>query len=146
MIPLGRYNGMIFPEDRMTEGGSVRIHNDVVAIIAGIAASEVEGIAGMGGGFSLAEVFGQKTMKKGVLVEIGQGEAAIDMFVVVEYGRNIPEIAMEVQRVVKKKVEAMTGLTVIEVNVIVDGVQVPSRPVDKPLESEDDESGIPIKY
>ena len=114
----------MYPDDRMLDGGSVRIHNEVVAIIAGIAACEVEGIAGMGGGFSLAEVFGKKSMNKGVRVEVAQGEAAIDIFVIIEYGRSIPETAPLVQQNVKRQVESMTGLSVVEVNVIVEGVQV----------------------
>ena len=111
-------------DEKSEDYGAVRIHNDVVATIAGIAASEVDGVAGMGGGFSFSEVLGKKAMNKGVKVEIAQGEAAIDMFVVVEYGRNIPEIAAVVQQNVKKQVENMTGLSVVEVNVIVDGVQI----------------------
>ena len=111
-------------DDRQTDNGSVRINNEVVAIIAGIAANEVEGVAGMGGGFSLTEVLGKKSMTKGVKVEIALGEAAIDLYVVVEYGRNIPEVASLVQQNVKRQVEAMTGLSVVEVNVNVEGVQV----------------------
>ena len=114
----------MFLEERRPEEGAVRIHNEVVAIIAGLAASEVDGIAGMGGGFSLTEVLGKKTMGKGVKVEIAQGEAAIDLYVVIEYGKNIPEVASLIQQNVKKQVEAMTGLIVVEVNVVVEGVQV----------------------
>ncbi len=111
-------------DDRQIDNGAVRINNEVVAIIAGIAANEVDGVAGMGGGFSLTEVFGKKAMNKGVRVEIAQGEAAIDINVVVEYGRNIPEVATGVQQNVKRQVEAMTGLSVVEINVNVEGVQI----------------------
>lgn len=111
-------------DDRQIDNGAVRINNEVVAIISGIAANEVEGVAGMGGGFSLTEVFGKKSMNKGVRVEIAQGEAAIDINIVVEYGRNIPEIATIVQQNVKRQVETMTGLSVVEVNVNIEGVQV----------------------
>jgi uncharacterized alkaline shock family protein YloU len=111
-------------EDRQIDNGAVRINNEVVAIIAGIAANEVLGVAGMGGGFSLIEVFGKKAMNKGVQVEIAQGEAAIDINIVVEYGQNIPEVATGVQQNVKRQVETMTGLSVVEVNVNVEGVQI----------------------
>jgi uncharacterized alkaline shock family protein YloU len=111
-------------DDRQTDNGAVRINNEVVALISGIAANEVDGVAGMGGGFSIAEVFGKKSLNKGVRVEIALGEAAIDLYIVVEYGRNIPEIAGHVQQNVKRQVEAMTGLSVVEVNVNIDGVQI----------------------
>lgn len=114
---------MITVDDRRSELGSVRIQNDVVGIIAGIAASEVSGVVGLGGGFSIGEVFGRKSFNKGIKVEVGNGEAAIDLFIVVEYGRNIPDVSYQVQQNVKRAVENMTGLSVVEVNVNIEGVQ-----------------------
>jgi uncharacterized alkaline shock family protein YloU len=114
---------MISANDRRSELGAVRIQNEVVGIIAGIAASEVNGIVGLGGGFSLGEVFGRKSFNKGIKVEIGNGETAIDLYIIVEYGRNIPEVSYQVQQSVKRAVENMTGLTVVEVNVNIEGVQ-----------------------
>lgn len=106
------------------EMGSVRITDEVVAIIAGIAATEVQGVAGMSGGIAggIAEMLGRKNLSKGVKVEVGEKEAAIDLFIIVEYGWRIPDIAWEIQEKVKKAVETMTGLDVIEVNIHVQGV------------------------
>jgi uncharacterized alkaline shock family protein YloU len=110
-------------DDRRSELGSVRIQNEVVGLIAGIAASEVSGVVGLGGGFTLSEVFGRKSFNKGVKVELANGEVAIDLFVVIEYGRNIPEVSYQVQQNVKRAVENMTGLIVVEVNVNIEGIQ-----------------------
>lgn len=110
-------------DDRRSELGSVRIHNEVVGLIAGIAASEVSGVVGLGGGFTLSEVFGRKSFNKGVKVELANGEVAIDLFVVIEYGKNIPEVSYQVQQNVKRAVENMTGLSVVEVNINIEGIQ-----------------------
>lgn len=107
-----------------TEIGSIKIANEVVAIIAGLAATEVPGIAGMSGGVvgGIAEMLGRKNLSKGVKVEVGQREAAIDLSVIVDFGVRIPDIALQVQEKVKEIVEQMTGLKVVEVNVYVQGV------------------------
>ena len=104
--------------------GNIRISDDVVAVIAGIAATEVEGIAGMSGGLvgDITEILGKKSLSKGVKVEVGERETAIDLFVIVDYGVKIPEVAQKVQENVKRAVEIMTGLKVIEVNVHISGV------------------------
>ncbi|NPV70866.1 MAG: Asp23/Gls24 family envelope stress response protein [Firmicutes bacterium] len=104
--------------------GNVRISDDVVAVIAGMSCTEVEGVAGMSGGLvgDLSEILGKKNFSKGVKVEVGEKEAAIDLFVVVDYGVRIPEVAQRVQENVKTAVEIMTGLKVVEVNVHVHGV------------------------
>lgn len=104
--------------------GVVRISEDVVSVIAGIAATEVEGVAAMSGGFvgDLGEMLGKKSLSKGVKVEVGEREAAVDLFVVLEYGVRIPEVAQKVQENVKRAVEIMTGLNVVEVNIHVQGV------------------------
>jgi len=114
---------MISVDERRSELGSVRIQNEVVGIIAGIAASEVSGVVGLGGGFTISEVFGRKSFSKGIKVEIANGEAAIDLYIIVEYGRNIPDVSYQVQQNVKRAVENMTGLSVVEVNVNIEGVQ-----------------------
>lgn len=106
--------------------GSVKISDEVVAIIAGIAAVEVPGVAGMSGGIAggIAEMLGRKNLSKGVKVEVGEKEAAIDLYLIVEYGARIPDVAWEIQEKVKKSVETMTGLNVIEVNIHVQGVNI----------------------
>lgn len=106
------------------EGGGVRVADDVVAVIAGIAATEVEGVAGMSGGFvgDIGEMLGKKNLSKGVKVEVGEREAAIDLYLVVEYGVRIPTVAEKVQENVKRAVENMTGLKVVEVNIHIQGI------------------------
>ncbi|MHB1653788.1 MAG: Asp23/Gls24 family envelope stress response protein [Desulfitobacteriaceae bacterium] len=105
--------------------GVIRIADEVVEVIAGLAASEVDGVAGMSGGFvgDLAHMLGRnKNLSKGVKVEVGQQEAAVDLFIMVEYGARIPEVALRVQEAVKDAIESMTGLTVVETNVHIQGV------------------------
>lgn len=103
----------------------IKIADDVVAVIAGKAASEVAGVYEMSGGFAggISEVFsGKKNLAKGIKVEVGEKETKIDVNIIVEYGVRIPDVAFEIQNKVKNAVEAMTGLKVIEVNVHVQGV------------------------
>lgn len=104
--------------------GSIRIADEVVGIIAGLAAMEVPGVAGMSGGLvgGFAEMLGKKNLSKGVKVEVGEKEAAVDLYVIVEYSVRIPDVALRVQENVKKAIESMTGLDVVEVNVHVQGV------------------------
>lgn len=118
------------------EGNEVKIADDVVAKIAGIAVSEVPGVFGMAGGFAggISEVLsGKKNLTKGIKVEVGEKETKIDVNIIVEYGTRIPDVAFELQNRVKKAVESMTGLKVIEVNVHVQGVNTD-------LEKNDEES------
>jgi len=109
----------IAPEFAKTEMGSIQIAPEVIEIIAGLATIEVEGVTGMSGGFAsgVAELLGRKNLSKGVKVEVGQREAAVDVSIVIEYGRRIPEVAAEVQANVKHAIQSMTGLNVVEVNV-----------------------------
>lgn len=97
--------------------------NEVIAIISGVAANEVEGIAGMCASGGINEVFSRnKNITKGVKVEIGSEEAAVDLYVVVEYGTPIQKAATDVQESVRKAIETMTGLHVVRVDVHVQGV------------------------
>lgn len=108
-----------------SDKSEIKIADDVVSVIAGIAASEVSGVSGMAGGFAggISEVFsGKKNLSKGIKVEVGNKEAKIDVNIIVEYGVRIPDVAFEIQNRVKKAVETMTGLKVLEVNVHVQGV------------------------
>ena len=112
-------------EETTTESDGIEISNDVVAVIAGVAVSEVQGVSGMAGGFAggISEVFsGKKNLAKGIKVEIDEKNAKIDVNILVEYGSRIPDVAFEIQKRVKKAVESMTGLKVEEVNVHVQGV------------------------
>ena len=107
------------------ENDGIQISDDVVAVIAGVAVSEVAGVAEMAGGFAggITEVLsGKKNLAKGIKVEVGEKDTKIDVNIIVEYGIRIPDVAFEIQNRVKKAVEAMTGLKVVEVNVHVQGV------------------------
>ena len=106
------------------EVGTIRIADEVVGIIAGMAATEIPGVAGMSGGLvgGIAEMLGKKNLAKGVKVEVGEKEAAVDLYVIMEYGVRLPDIAIQVQENVKHALESMTGLEVVEVNVHVQGV------------------------
>ena len=104
----------------------IKISNDVVAVIAGVAVSEVRGVASMAGGFAggISEVLsGKKNLSKGIKVDADEKEVKIDVNIIVEYGSRIPDVAFEIQNRVKKSVENMTGLKVVEVNVHVQGVK-----------------------
>ncbi|MBD2871477.1 Asp23/Gls24 family envelope stress response protein [Paenibacillus arenilitoris] len=104
--------------------GIIRISDDVVATIAGLAALETPGIAAMSGGISegLAKRLSGKNVQKGVSVEVGSLEAAIDLRIIVHYGIPIQEVCRQLQLNVRESVENMTGLQVVEVNVKVEGV------------------------
>lgn len=106
--------------------GTIKIADEVVAIIAGLAATEVLGVAGMSGGLAggIAEMLGRKNLTKGVKVEVGEKQTAVDLFLIVEYGTKIPEVAWHVQENVKKAIENMTGLDVVEVNIHIQGVKI----------------------
>lgn len=104
--------------------GTITYANEVIAIIAGVAANEVAGVAGMcSGGGSLTDVFARnKNITKGVKVEIGTEEASVDLYLVIEYGTPIQTAASNVQEGVRKAIETMTGLHVVRVDVHVQGV------------------------
>ncbi len=106
------------------EYGEVKIVDDVIATIAGLAATEVEGVAGMSGGFvgDIAEILGKKSLSKGVKVDVKEKTSNIDLYIIVEYGTKIPDIAWEIQENVKKTIETMTSIEVNEVNIHVQGV------------------------
>lgn len=113
-------------EEEITVEGNdtIKIANEAVATYAGIAVSEVQGVYGMSGGFAgLTEALsGKKNLTKGIKVDVSEKNAKIDVSIIVEYGARIPDVAYEIQTRVKKAVENMTGLKVLEVNVHVQGV------------------------
>ena len=124
------------------ENTSIKIADDVIAVIAGAAASEVPGVSSMAGGFAggISEVFsGKKNLAKGIKVEAGEKETKIDVNIVVEYGVRIPDVAFEIQNRVKKAVEGMTGLKVVEVNVHIPGVNTETNNSEK-VEAENTEN------
>lgn len=106
--------------------GAIRISNEVVGTIAGLAATGIKGVAGMSGGIieGLAKRLAGTQLMKGVKVEVGEKEAALDLSIIVEYGFRIPEVAWQIQEAVKRAVENMTGLSVVEVNIQVQGIYI----------------------
>ncbi len=105
--------------------GNIKISVDVVSTIAGIATSEIDGVAGMYGTFAggIAEMLGaKKSPSKGVKVDMNDTNVTIDLYIVVEYGVRIPELSWEIQENVKNNVETMTGLDVEKVNIHIEGV------------------------
>ena len=120
----------------------IKIANDVVAVIAGVAVSEVPGVASMAGGFAggISEVLsGKKNLSKGIKVDADEKEVKIDVNIIVEYGSRIPDVAFEIQNRVKKSVENMTGLKVAEVNVHVQGVKTERDNYEEETEKEENE-------
>ncbi|MEQ8174407.1 MAG: Asp23/Gls24 family envelope stress response protein [Syntrophomonadaceae bacterium] len=109
-----------------SELGVVRIADEVVSTVAGLAAIDVDGVSSMSGGWGteLVEKLGRKNFGKGIKVEVSNQETKIDIFVVIDYGYEIPKVAEIVQKEVKTAVETMTGLTVTAVNIHVVGVAV----------------------
>jgi uncharacterized alkaline shock family protein YloU len=120
-------------EDNQT--GLIRISDDVVATIAGLAALETPGIAAMSGGISegLAKRLSGRNVQKGVSVEVGQLEAAVDLRIIVHYGSQIQDVCRDLQFNVREAIENMTSLRVVEVNVKVEGVHFKEEEVEELL-------------
>lgn len=116
-------------EVESADEGSIKIADEVVSIITGLAATEIEGVAGMSGGIAggIADMLGRKNLSKGVKVEVDEESASVDVYVVIEYGKAIPDVAWQIQDNVKQAIEGMTGLTVKAVNVHVQGVNFPDE-------------------
>ena len=115
----------IIETETTEENEGIQISNDVIAVIAGVAVSEVQGVSSMAGGFAggISEVLsGKKNLAKGIKVDKEENKVKIDVNIIVEYGTRIPDVAFEIQNRVKTSVENMTGLKVEEVNVHVQGV------------------------
>ena len=112
-------------EEKVEIASNLNISEDVIGIIAGLAASEVEGIAGMQLGFvdGINQMFGNnKKYSKGVKIELEGRKVTVDIFVNVKYGVRIPDVAWAAQTAVKNSVETMTGLEVAAVNINVQGI------------------------
>ena len=106
------------------QGSSITYANEVVAVIAGVAANEVEGVAGMCAASGISEVFSRNTknVTRGIKVELGTEEVSVDIYLMIEYGTPIQTAAQNVQENVRKAIEEMTGLHVVRVDVHVQGV------------------------
>lgn len=114
-------------EDATETKTTVKINDEVVAVIASLAAAEVEGVASMSGTLAggLVERLGIKNAAKGIKVEVTESEAVLSLNINVLYGFKIQEVAEGIQENVKNAVESMTGLFVREVNIFVQGITFP---------------------
>ncbi len=106
--------------------GTVQIADDVVAIIAGLAATEVDGVSSMAGNITkeIVSKLGVKNLSKGVRVTVEDGNVCVDVAINVEYGYAVTDVSVKVQEKVKSAIENMTGLNVTEVNVKIAGVSL----------------------
>lgn len=106
--------------------GVVQIADDVVAMIASLAATEVEGVSSMAGNITneLMSKVGMKSLSKGVKVDVLEGNVTVDLAVTMEYGYNIPATCQKVQAKVKAAIENMTGLVCTDVNIRIAGVNM----------------------
>lgn len=109
--------------------GEVKIADEVVAIIAGLAAMEVEGVSSMTGNATreLVSKFGMKSLSKGVKVDVLEGIVTVSLVLNLNYGYSIKETTQKVQEKVKAAIENMTGLDVADVNIRVAGVDMPEE-------------------
>ncbi|MCL2672242.1 MAG: Asp23/Gls24 family envelope stress response protein [Clostridiales bacterium] len=110
--------------ETMVESGKIVFAEDVIATIAFLAAGEIEGVHAMSGTAmeGLTEKLGRKSYTKGVKIELGTEECAVDLALVVKYGFRIQEVCRNAQKAVKSAIETMTGLRVVEVNIMVQSI------------------------
>ena len=119
----GRNTHKLYGKEMM---GEVRIADEVVAIIAGLAATEVDGVDSMAGNITneLVGKLGMKNLSKGVKVDVTEEHVSVDLSLNIKYGYNIPDVSERVQDRVKSAIENMTGLTVLDVNIRIAGVNI----------------------
>ena len=119
----GRNTHKLYEKEMM---GEVRIADEVVAIIAGLAATEVDGVDSMAVNITneLVGKLGMKNLSKGVKVDVTEEHVSVDLSLNIKYGYNIPDVSERVQDRVKSAIENMTGLTVLDVNIRIAGVNI----------------------
>ena len=112
--------------ERAGKPGEVKIAAEVVAMIAGLAATEVEGVDSMAGNITneLVGKLGMKNLSKGVKVEVSEEHVSVDLSLNMKYGYSLPAVSEKVQERVRTAIETMTGLTVLEVNIKIAGVNM----------------------
>ena len=125
--------------DLFEDSDNMMITDEAIAVMAGVAASEVRGVAGMSGGFAggIAEVFGRRNLSKGVKVVTKNESTTVDLYVVVKYGYRIPDLAYEIQETVKSTIEWLSGIVVDADNIHIQGIDY-SEDSNKNDESESD--------
>ena len=118
-----RSTNMVYEKYRV---GEVQIADEVIAIIAGLAATEVKGVASMAGNVTneLVAKLGMKNLSRGVKVEVFDTSVSVDLALNLDYGYSIPSVCTKVQERVKSAIENMTGFSVLDVNIKIAGVNV----------------------
>lgn len=118
--------------EKIDSVGQVQIADDVIAIIAEIATTEVKGVAGMGTTLTsdIVQSFTRKRTPKGVKVEVNERQVMLEIATILNYGEKIPEVTLEIQQKVKNSIEMMTGLDVVSIDIHVTGIHF-----DKPADS-----------
>ncbi len=108
------------------ESGEIKVADEVVAIIAGLAATEVDGVSSMAGNITneIVSRLGMKSLSKGIQVEVEDNEVVVDVAINIAYGYSIPEVSTKVQEKVKSTIETMTGLSVATINVRIASVDM----------------------
>ena len=108
------------------ESGEIKVADEVVAIIAGLAATEVEGVSSMAGNITneIVSRLGMKNLSKGIQIEIADNEVVVDVALNIAYGYSIPEVSTKVQEKVKSAIEKMSGLSVASINVRIESVDM----------------------
>ena len=121
-----RSSHKVYEKDKI---GEVQIADEVVAIIAGLAATEVDGVDSMAGNITneLVGKLGMKNLSKGVKVEVTEKHVSVNMALNLKYGYSIPDVCEKVQEKVKNAIENMTGLTVLDVNIKIAGVSLEEK-------------------
>ena len=121
-----RSSHKVYEKDKI---GEVQIADEVVAIIAGLAATEVDGVDSMAGNITneLVGKLGMKNLSKGVKVEVTEEHVSVIMALNLKYGYSIPDVCEKVQEKVKNAIENMTGLTVLDVNIKIAGVSLEEK-------------------
>lgn len=123
---MAKESERLYTSEKQEKIGEVRIADEVVAIIAGLAATEVKGVAAMAGNATreIIERMGMKSLSKGVSVEVIDSTVSVKLSLNLEYGHSIPEVCAKVQERVKSAIENMTGLEVLDVNITIAGVNI----------------------
>lgn len=112
---------------KVNDLGKIEISPEVIQIISGLSASQVEGVIGMSGGMKdLNELLGKKNLRRGIKVDIND-VTRIELSIIVEYGYHLPDVGKNVQEAVKSAVEMMTGLSIDQVVVRIDGIKYPNQ-------------------
>jgi len=121
--------------------GSVTFANEVLATIAGVAACDIPGVAGMSGGFKdgIVNLLGKKNFTKGIKVTTNENAVTVDIQIVVDYGVSVPEVCRNIQDSVTKALETMTGLSVVAINIAIQGVKFKELSVPELEEAQEEE-------